>query len=107
MVNKLKQERIKRMKLLKEWSQAVRQRDSNQCQICGDTSFLNAHHLFPKEAKMYNYLMYDIDNGITLCSGHHKFSYQISPHKNPLMFVNWLIVNKNEQMHRLEAKHNK
>ena len=103
-MNKQRKERINRQKKLKEWSKLVRQRDGNMCQICGSIKFLNAHHIFPKEAKMYKYLMFDLDNGITLCSNHHKFSYEMSPHKNPLLFVVWFINNRTKQFMKLMDK---
>ena len=100
-MNKQRRLRIDIQKKLKQWSIDVRNRDNNICQICGTTKFLNAHHILPKEAKRYRDLRFDIDNGITLCSKHHKYSYQNSPHKNPLVFITWLIHNKSEQLSKI------
>jgi len=50
------------------WAQAVKKRDHYTCQVCGSQGKeLNSHHLnawasYPEER-------YDVDNGITLCSG--------------------------------------
>jgi|SRR3990167_3365042 len=101
---KTRRDKIDKHKKLKEWSKLVRQRDNNKCVICQTTKYIHTHHLFPKEAKMYHYLRFDIDNGITLCARHHKYSYQISPHKNPMIFVGWLIHNRNEQIDKLWEK---
>ena len=101
---KVRRDRIDKQKKLKEWSKLVRQRDSNKCVVCSSTKFLNAHHILPKEAKIYKDLMLDLDNGITLCSKHHKFSYEMSPHKNPLLFVVWFINNRTKQFMKLMDK---
>jgi len=101
LVSKVVLERRLNKRKLKEWSIAVRNRDENKCVICNSTEFLNAHHIFPKEAKRYRDLRFDINNGITLCSRHHKYSYDNSPHKNPLVFIVWLIKNRKEQLTKL------
>jgi len=88
-----KQARIQYRKDLKEWSRLVKERDHNQCAICNKKEFLNSHHLLPKEQKDSKYKL-DINNGITLCSLHHKYSYDLSAHKNPSKFYQWLITNK-------------
>lgn len=103
-------------KKLKDWANSVKDRDCYKCAICGLTSGenyirkdgkeskirLEAHHLFPREIKEFRY---DIDNGITLCTRHHKFSREISAHKNPLAFILWLQLNKSEQYSRLVEKY--
>lgn len=67
----------------KEWSIKVRERDGNKCFVCGSTERIQAHHIIPREIK---FLRWDLENGIALCSNHHKFSLEESPHKNPLIF---------------------
>lgn len=88
-LNKIRKENIEKRKKLKQWSIDIRNRDK-VCVICGTNKMLNAHHILPKEAKQYKFLMFDINNGITLCAKHHKFGYDISPHKNPFRFILWL-----------------
>lgn len=102
-----RRERIDKKKKLKEWSKQVRERDGNKCVICGSTENLNAHHILPKEGKIFKSLMFDLDNGITLCVSHHKFSYEISPHKNPFVFTIWLHANKLNQFNKLADKFDK
>jgi len=85
-MNKLKEARKLLKKQDKEWSIAIRKRDK-KCMICGSKKFLNAHHLIPREIKEFRH---DLRNGITLCAKHHKFSYQISAHKNALVFFKYL-----------------
>jgi hypothetical protein len=65
------------------WSKQVKERDGNKCVICGRTDYLNSHHLIPRQIK---YLRHDINNGITLCPLHHKYSSELSAHKNPVYF---------------------
>ena len=79
-------ERIKIKEHFKQWSIDVRNRDK-KCVICSSTKFLNAHHIIPRENKD---LRFDLNNGITLCVKHHKFSLEISPHRNSFMFYLWL-----------------
>lgn len=69
------------------WAKTVKTRDNYQCVICGSNEKPNAHHIIPRENKEYKL---NIDNGITLCVKHHKFSRDISAHNNPLAFFIWL-----------------
>ena len=39
--------------------------------------------------------MYDVDNGILLCPGHHKF-FLDSFHKNPIFTMEWLKKHHND-----------
>ncbi len=87
----------------KEWKLLVRNRDENKCVICGRSDILHIHHLVAREIKE---LRHDIDNGITLCPNHHKFSLQISPHRNPFIFFNWMNEHRKEQLISLELKYN-
>ncbi len=53
------------------WSKAVRERDKNQCFLCGTTWKLNAHHILPK--RMWGAYKYEPRVGITLCCKCHSF----------------------------------
>ena len=88
-------------KQFKEWSLAVRNRDNNKCVVCGSSKMLNAHHIIPRENKDFRF---DINNGISLCVLHHKFSLEISPHRNPFVFIFWLADKRNEQTNYLIDK---
>jgi 5-methylcytosine-specific restriction endonuclease McrA len=62
-----------RTKKLKEWTKIVYERDKYTCQHCfGKRGYkrLRAHHIKPKEE--FPELIYDVDNGITLCIGCHN-----------------------------------
>ena len=55
---------------LHSWSKAIKQRDDNKCQVCGNTENLHVHHIFEK--RFYPKLSLNTNNGITLCMTHHK-----------------------------------
>ena len=85
-----------------EWSKAVKERDGFKCQYCGKTEYLNAHHIFSRS----NFTVrWDLDNGITLCSGCHTMSSIFSAHKTPAEFIEWVKVKKGlEWYERLRKK---
>jgi predicted restriction endonuclease len=58
--------------LYKQWRLSVYKRDKYCCQWpgCNKKSRLNAHHI--KTWAQYPHLRFDPNNGITLCSNHHK-----------------------------------
>ena len=99
MRKKRKKETIAKInrRLFKKWSEAVRARDNFTCQYCGikrgdllnnKTAKIDAHHILPRAIKD-NPLKFDIQNGISLCPKHHKFSTSESFHKNPLIMLEW------------------
>jgi len=75
----------------KEWAIKVKDRDNNHCVICPNTERLNAHHLIPRNFLKYKHL---VDNGISLCPKHHRFSRELSAHQNPIAFIKWLMINR-------------
>ena len=99
-----RRERIAVKKQFKDWSIVVRARDGNKCVICQATKYIHSHHILPKEAKIFHFLRFDINNGISLCARHHKYSYEISPHKNPFVFITWLHANRLNQFDYLADK---
>jgi hypothetical protein len=62
---------------LHEWARLVKERDGYKCAECNETDFLHSHHLLPK--KDFPELMYDINNGITLCRICHAKRHHNSP----------------------------
>lgn len=85
-----------------EWSLKVKERDGFKCAYCGRIDTLNSHHIF---SRRHEGLRWDIDNGITLCAGHHNFSTQFSAHKTPVEFVEWIKELKGEEWYnRLRTK---
>ena len=60
-------------KKLKDWAKSVYERDEYTCQHCfGERGckLLRAHHIKPKED--FPELIYDVDNGLTLCISCHN-----------------------------------
>lgn len=71
----------------KKWANDVKSFFNFSCAICGSAYKPNAHHIIPREHKQYKFCL---DNGISLCTKHHKFSRVISAHNNPFAFFLWL-----------------
>lgn len=66
----------------KIWSFAVKEKYNFQCANCEVQNYLNSHHVISR----INYnVRWDLDNGISLCSGDHKFNKD-SIHNNPLIW---------------------
>lgn len=94
-MNKAKYLSKLKRKAFKLWSEKVR--SIGKCEICeakkgdlksnGKPVILNAHHIIPKQVKN---LTFDIENGICLCTTHHKYDIKISAHTNSLAFYDWL-----------------
>lgn len=100
-----KQQARKEIKLKdKEWQLAVKERDEFKCAICGRTDILHVHHLIPREDKLFRWL---IENGVTLCPLHHKYSLEISAHRNAFAFYIWFINNRVKQYLMLLDHYNK
>jgi hypothetical protein len=51
------------------WASAVKSRDNYKCQICGEPA-IHAHHIFYKRNQPQ--LVFNINNGISLCKIHHE-----------------------------------
>lgn len=68
------------------WSLAVRADWANRCAVCGSTK-IDAHHLVPRQ---HEATRYDLQNGIALCSSHHQWDKDISPHQNAAGWCVWL-----------------
>lgn len=60
---------IHRTPAYNNWRAAVYERDDYTCQMCGDDSGgnLQAHHIRPVRDHKNDLLLFDINNGITLC----------------------------------------
>jgi hypothetical protein len=75
------------------WSLAIRADWANKCAICGSTK-VDAHHLVPRQ---HEGTRYDLQNGIALCSTHHQWDKDLSPHLNGAGFLCWLLDSHNER----------
>ena len=76
--------RLWRNKADKAWKQLVAWAGS--CIVCGSVEFCQAHHLIPREMTSHRHI---VENGAYLCASHHKYSFEMSPHKAPVSFFNW------------------
>lgn len=74
-------------KLDAAWSKLVKLRGGMKCEYCGKKYPLNSHHIFSRSKKSTRWV---VENGISLCVGHHTFSSSFSAHKTPLEFIDWL-----------------
>lgn len=80
-------EKLEEKRLETEWSNKIKGAYGWSCAVCGSVFKPNAHHIVPREWKQYKF---STDNGISLCTNHHKFSRTLSAHNNPLAFFMWL-----------------
>jgi hypothetical protein len=99
----------------KLWATTIKAQWNNKCLKCGaikgDTYLdkkglkkvirIEAAHIIPREIRAFRW---DLDNGIPLCSKHHKWSFKWSAHLNPFAFFNWFIDTHFDQYLRLSAK---
>lgn len=60
----------RRFREYKVWRRLVFERDSSVCKLCGSGENLVAHHIL--EARCYPELIYEVSNGICICSKCHK-----------------------------------
>jgi hypothetical protein len=81
------QKRINPSTMMTLWSEVVKLYDNNKCAYCGKTTYLNSHHIFSRTNRSTKY---DLNNGITLCAGHHTLSSTFSAHKTPAEFIEWI-----------------
>lgn len=96
--------KLKKNNLDREWAKKVKERDGNVCVICGkqgNSGIVHAHHLIPIEIREHRW---NVDNGITLCPSHHRFSREISAHQNPIAFYMWMEINRKEQLKDVKTK---
>lgn len=57
-----------------KWRKLVYGRDNHRCKLCGGYDcIIHAHHI--KRAPLYPELMFDVDNGITLCERCHRLTF--------------------------------
>ncbi len=68
------------------WSFAVRDDWGWKCAVCW-AGKCEAHHLVPRQ---HETTRYSLRNGIALCSRHHQFDPDVSPHQNAAGWIDWL-----------------
>jgi hypothetical protein len=67
------------------WSELVKLRAGNKCEVCGKVRNLNSHHVYSRAMKS---VRWDVINGISLCVGCHVGT-KFSAHKTPNDFSEW------------------
>ena len=67
------------------WKIAVKIKWGYKCVLCGETHYVNAHHIF---GRVNRSVRWDLDNGICLCPLHHTLG-TFSAHQNP-EFTKWI-----------------
>ena len=84
---------IKRL-ALQCWAEQVKARDNHKCVVCGNPN-VEAHHCISRHVLKTRL---DIRNGLSLCKLHHKFGKTVlSAHGCPLLFYEWMRLNRPEQ----------
>ena len=81
---------MKLNKINKEWGDRVKANFDNKCAVCGSNQMIQAHHIIPKEFKIFKELREDIKNGIALCPKCHRWG-SCSAHYNGFAFNIWLL----------------
>jgi hypothetical protein len=81
--------RLWRNKCDKIWKELVTKAYLGKCAICKSTDYCQAHHMIPRIMTSHRHI---VENGILLCASHHKYSFELSPHKAPVEFFKWMIM---------------
>ena len=70
------------------WKRLVAVQWDHKCAVCGSGRYCQAHHLIPREMYSHRHV---VMNGVLLCASHHKYSFELSPHKAPVEFFKWML----------------
>lgn len=72
------------------WSKIIRERANHKCEVdnCQHSQkVVQAHHIFTRSNRS---VRWDLNNGISLCPGHHVYSSKFSAHQTPTDFTYYL-----------------
>jgi hypothetical protein len=75
------------------WAEFVKVRDGRRCVLCGETKYLNAHHIITFKCV---HTRHKTQVGISVCSKCHKLGI-VSAHGTPWILYEWLQKNRPEQ----------
>ena len=64
---------IKEKKLDNLWSEAIKERADNKCELCSKKDNLSAHHIVNKSKSKG--LRWTMENGMCLCFYHHRLAH--------------------------------
>jgi hypothetical protein len=87
-----------RNKADKAWGKLIHLIYDEKCAICSSNEYVQAHHFIPREMSSHRHIVL---NGVILCCSHHKYSFELSPHKAPIAFYKWLIGNDPDRLNWL------
>ena len=79
------------------WAKVIKKKAGNKCEYCGKTTTLNSHHIFSRSNRATRWCR---DNGVCLCVSHHVFG-NMSAHKAPIEFVEWLKEKRGEEWYEM------
>lgn len=85
------------------WTLCVKLKFGGGCAICQSHDMINAHHLISKRISAFRWT---VNNGVTLCPNHHKFSLELSAHTTPWSFEEWMKNNLPEEYEEWIKKRN-
>lgn len=85
---------------LKRWKKLVKERDGFRCVKCGEDEarMLQAHHIVPVSENKE--LIFDVDNGITLCLNCHAEEHRDDPKSKALILSHYKQM-KNENRYKV------
>ena len=67
----------------------------NKCIIgCNCKGNIEMHHAIPREILLFRW---DTRNMMDLCSKHHRFDFELSAHQSPIVFSQWMQLNRPDQ----------
>ena len=89
-------------KLDKLWSELIKKRAKEMCEMCGKSTMLNSHHIISRSNLN---LRWDLHNGVCLCVSCHSLSNH-SAHKDPLGFAEWVRQHRPDDYNYLMVKRN-
>ena len=84
------------------WAEITKKRAGFRCEYCGETHYLNSHHIFSRSNKSTRW---DLNNACVLCPAHHTFSSTFSAHKTSVEFVEWIKQKRGEKWYQELRKH--
>ncbi len=80
------------------WSEIVKLRAGRRCEVCGESSYLNAHHYVSRSNRRLRWELY---NGVAVCPKHHTFANE-SFHRDPVWGGDWMEDNREDNLIEIE-----
>lgn len=74
------------------WSELIKLKAGNKCEVCRKTRNLNSHHVYSRAMRSVRWC---VENGFALCVGCH-IGTKFSAHKTPNDFSEWSKKNRGQ-----------